>query len=76
MDRRKCTINGREAWLHMFYVENYVLAPSMLICGDMGGQVSVPRAIVEIAEDGQVEKCNVTDIKFEEWGEKRHSGRR
>lgn len=69
MDRRKCTINGRKAWIHMFYVENYVVAPSLLIDGDAGGQISVPRAIVEIAEDGRVEKCCVTDIKFEEWEE-------
>ena len=67
MERRPCVVyNGsepRKALCHLFTTRAFVLGPSPLKGGHMGGQVSEPVAVVEF-EDGTVETVTPSHVRF------------
>lgn len=60
---RPCLANGRKALFHKWIESKYVVEPSPLIGGTVGGQVCNNFAIVEYP-NGAVSVCNPEDIVF------------
>lgn len=75
---RKCiyqsdAVGSVKCYLHLMFVEQYVLEPSIMVGGHTGGQVALDRAVLESAEKnsilevGEVFKCGTERVKFMEW---------
>lgn len=66
-DTRPCSIKSKDdnkpAVFHMFFTEAYVLAPSLMVGGHSGGQVSAALALVEYP-DGSMHKVYAENVVF------------
>ena len=62
---RSCIIvgEGLAVKFHKFYTLAYVVAPSIMVGGHPGGQVSDERALIEMP-DGTIESVPACNIKF------------
>lgn len=52
-----------EATFHAFVTNAYVVEPSLMLGGTPGGQINIPRAIVEL-KDGTVRYVEPTSVTF------------
>lgn len=75
---RKCiyksdAVGSVKCYMHLIFVEQYVVEPSIMVGGHNGGQIAIERAVLEAAEKntifevGEVFKCSVERVKFTEW---------
>lgn len=60
---RPCMVDGKKALFHRMYTHNYVIAPSPMLGGPPGGQLSFNLAVVEY-ENGELGEVPATKIKF------------
>lgn len=60
---RPCTVDGEKALFHRWEDYKYVVAPSPMVGGHPGGQMSQTYAIVEM-ENGQVREVKPSNIIF------------
>lgn len=63
-DLRKCSVNGKIGIFHCWEHYATVAAPSLMVGGHSGGQISQIFAIVEFP-DGTVKRVEPYDVRFE-----------
>lgn len=60
---RKCIVKGRPAYFHRWSDTSQIVPPSPMVGGHNGGVISCTLGIIEY-EDGHVQECYPSDIKF------------
>ena len=60
---RPCIVEGRKALFHRMYTRYQIVAPSPMVGGPPGGQISFTLAVVEF-EDGSVREVHASMVKF------------